>query len=116
MCYLNLFSCWWRQQGSNLRPSECKSDALPAELCPQYVFAVGSLSPNSQRSASFFYFIYELLKKAHKGDLFRVFILKIVRKLLCVYAVLGGGGFTIKHRSHEPVAFFDHFKTNGLST
>ena len=26
---------WWRQQGSNLRPSECKSDALPAELCPR---------------------------------------------------------------------------------
>ncbi len=28
------FENWWRQQGSNLRPSECKSDALPAELCP----------------------------------------------------------------------------------
>ena len=26
---------WWRQQGSNLRPSECKSDALPTELCPR---------------------------------------------------------------------------------
>jgi hypothetical protein len=26
---------WWRLQESNLRPSECKSDALPTELNPQ---------------------------------------------------------------------------------
>jgi hypothetical protein len=26
---------WWRQQESNLRPLECKSSALPTELCPQ---------------------------------------------------------------------------------
>ena len=24
---------WWKQQGSNLWPSACKADALPAELC-----------------------------------------------------------------------------------
>ena len=24
---------WWEQQGSNLWPSACKADALPAELC-----------------------------------------------------------------------------------
>ena len=26
---------WWRQAGSNRRPSDCEPDALPAELCPQ---------------------------------------------------------------------------------
>ena len=26
---------WWKQQGSNLWPSACKADALPAELCFQ---------------------------------------------------------------------------------
>ena len=26
---------WWRQGGSNSRPSDCEPDALPAELCPQ---------------------------------------------------------------------------------
>ena len=29
---------WWSWQGSNLRPSECKSDALPTELQPQYKY------------------------------------------------------------------------------
>ena len=29
---------WWSWQGSNLRPSECKSDALPTELQPQNKF------------------------------------------------------------------------------
>ena len=41
----NAFTCffeavvkkiWWRRQGLNLRPSECKSGALPAELRPHY--------------------------------------------------------------------------------
>ena len=27
---------WWRLQGSNLRPSACKADALPAELNPRF--------------------------------------------------------------------------------
>ena len=27
-----LFKIWWVVQGSNLRPSPCKGDALPAEL------------------------------------------------------------------------------------
>ncbi len=30
---------WWAVQGSNLRPSACKADALPAELTAR-VFAV----------------------------------------------------------------------------
>ena len=29
---------WWSHAGSNRRPSECKSDALPSELWPQYLF------------------------------------------------------------------------------
>ena len=29
------FQKWWRHAGSNRRPSECKSDALPTELCPR---------------------------------------------------------------------------------
>ena len=28
---------WWRLQGSNLRPSACKADALPAELNPRFM-------------------------------------------------------------------------------
>ncbi len=35
---------WWRQQGSNLRPSECKSDALPAELCPHAKTGIANLT------------------------------------------------------------------------
>ena len=27
---------WWEQQGSNLWPSACKADALPAELCSHF--------------------------------------------------------------------------------
>ena len=30
---LNYRTAWWEQQGSNLWPSACKADALPAELC-----------------------------------------------------------------------------------
>ncbi len=30
-----LFKIWWVVQGSNLRPSPCKGDALPAELTTQ---------------------------------------------------------------------------------
>ena len=29
------YKVWWEQQGSNLWPSACKADALPAELCFQ---------------------------------------------------------------------------------
>ncbi len=44
---------WWRQQGSNLRPSECKSDALPAELCPQQTERVAShLKPRAVKHSS----------------------------------------------------------------
>ena len=28
---------WWAQQGSNLWPSACKADALPAELCAHII-------------------------------------------------------------------------------
>ena len=31
---------WWSQAGSNRRPPECKSGALPAELWPQKVFGL----------------------------------------------------------------------------
>ena len=30
---------WWEQQGSNLWPSACKADALPAELC-SHIFTI----------------------------------------------------------------------------
>ena len=33
--FIILFVKWWRWTGSNRRPSECKSDALPTELHPQ---------------------------------------------------------------------------------
>ena len=31
-----LFKIWWVVQGSNLRPSPCKGDALPAELTTRH--------------------------------------------------------------------------------
>lgn len=37
---------WWRCAGSNRRPSECHSDALPAELHPQYGALGGIRTPN----------------------------------------------------------------------
>jgi hypothetical protein len=30
---------WWRHADSNRRPSACKADALPTELCPRKVIA-----------------------------------------------------------------------------
>src|SRR5690606_42072455 len=33
-----LFKIWWVVQGSNLRPSPCKGDALPAELTTHFSF------------------------------------------------------------------------------
>ena len=42
---------WWRHQGSNLRPSECKSDALPAELCPHTKTGIANLTPGPTSQA-----------------------------------------------------------------
>lgn len=33
-----LFIIWWRQSGSNRRPFECHSNALPTALCPHLKF------------------------------------------------------------------------------
>ena len=33
--YRCAYCLWWKQTGSNRRPSACKADALPAELCFQ---------------------------------------------------------------------------------
>ena len=47
-----LFKIWWVVQGSNLRPSPCKGDALPAELSTQeyscFIFPVQLLSNSYQ--------------------------------------------------------------------
>ena len=43
-------SKWWSQTGSNRRPPECKSGALPAELWPQQgMVGTGGLEPPTSR-------------------------------------------------------------------
>ena len=39
---------WWEQQGSNLWPSACKADALPAELCSHIAILSLSLYRNDK--------------------------------------------------------------------
>ena len=37
---------WWAQQGSNLWPSACKADALPAELCAHILVEEDGFEPS----------------------------------------------------------------------
>ena len=34
--FARLHMLWWRHADSNRRPSACKADALPTELCPHW--------------------------------------------------------------------------------
>ena len=52
---------WWKQQGSNLWPSACKADALPAELNFHLYESISSISPHD--AEAFVFFAWAFLKR-----------------------------------------------------